>query len=277
MPEQISEKKSVQQEFLESEKYVALKKEVFDSVSLGRATKDMDIAPAFDYFEKELIKNGISEIPAEKLFWQTVTEKIKETRFKFIDKIIRPEIENKEYALARRLLTEELNKTVEELSHTLYANLSRKDTALRILKEEFYKIFPDVESLLEETEEEKRAKIKRPAGELGQGKKEESEEKWEKEKSQYLVEELEWPVPKGRELIPGLTIVLLDRQTDRMENIEFIEYPYFENGDLLVKVKWYGKDGIIKLASFGLAADMETGLWNSRYKPLFWEVKQKNK
>src|SRR3989338_7569106 len=102
MPEQISEKKSVQQEFLESEKYVALKKEVFDSVSLGRATKDMDIAPAFDYFEKEL---------------------------------------NKNYALARRLLTEELNKTVEELSHTLYANLSRKDAALRILKEEFYKIF----------------------------------------------------------------------------------------------------------------------------------------
>src|SRR3989344_1539333 len=100
MPEQILEKKPAQ-DFLKSEKFAALKKEVADSMASVDITEtgesDRDIAPVFDYFEKELIKNGISEVKAEKLFWQTVVEKIKVTRFKFIYRIIRPEIENRDY------------------------------------------------------------------------------------------------------------------------------------------------------------------------------------
>ncbi len=282
--EQISEKKSPP-DFLESEKYKALQKEVRESVSLGRADKDMDIAPVFNYFEKELIKNGISEVRAEKLFWQTVAEKIKEIRFKGIYRIIRSEIENSGYQLARRLLAEELNRTIEQLSHTLYANLSRKDEALRVLKEEFYKLFPEIEALIEETEEERRTKIKRPSGQL----EEDSYEKWEEEKGKYLVEKLEWTVPAGAELVPGLIVQLLDRENGGLQNFKFLELPRFnEDGDLTVEVdshynklssEMLGSESIeeIKLVDYGLVADAETGLWNSRYKPLLWEVKKENK
>src|SRR3989344_2742400 len=185
------------------------------------------------------------------------------------------------------MLTEELNKTVEQLSHTLYANLSRKDVALRVLKEEFYKIFPDVESLLEETEEEKRAKIKRPSGELGG--KEDNYEKWKKEKGKYWVEKLEWPVPAGNELVPGLVIQILDREGGRLHNIKFLEFPQFnKDGDLVVTIdssynklssEMLGSESIeeIKLADYGLVADVETGLWNSRYKPMLWELSAQKK
>ena len=98
---------------MESEKYKALQKEINEAVSLGRAEKDVDIAPAFDYFEKGVMEGGLSEIQAEKLFWQVVVEKIKEIRFKTICRIIHPEIESGDYVLARKMLMEELNKTIE--------------------------------------------------------------------------------------------------------------------------------------------------------------------
>lgn len=276
MPEQILEKKSVQEDFLGSEKYTALKKEVSDSMAsvdvLETGESDRDIAPVFGYFEKEAVKWGLSEFQAEKLFWQTVFEEIKETRIQDIYYTIRPDIENKNYAAARRVMTEELSKIIEQLSHTVFSNLSRKSVALTVLKEKFYGLFPEIEALIEETEEEKRAKIKvppsppDPEGEFREGL-----------RDPYLVEELKWLVPKTNELVPGLVVTFSDQGTQRIETIEFLEYPHFEDGDLFVKVKWNGQEGTIKLADFGLAAYVETDLWNSRYKSHRWKVKKEKK
>ncbi len=289
MSEQVSEKKS-SPDFLKSEKYAALQKEVADSVASVKLTEgekeDQDMAPVFDYFEKELSKNGISEVQAEKLFWETVAEKIKTIRFKFIYRMIRFEIETKEYALARRIMMEELRNTLQRLSPTLYHNLSKRSMAMVYLKEKFYAMFPEIEALIEETEEEKRAKIKRPTGEYGptaqkhvqeQFYQDEEDEKWEKEKGQYLVEKRNWEIPKNKDLKPGLKIIFLDRESNREYPMEFLEYPHFEDGDLFVKIKWNGEEDNIKLADFGLAPYVETGLWNSRYIPLNWEIKKENK
>ena len=286
MPEQITEKKSVQQEFLDSEKYAALKKEVADSMqsvdALETGESDRDIAPVFDYFEKEVVKNGFSEVWAEKLFWETVAEKIKEIRFKAIYRIIRPEIENADYLLARRMLMEELNKTIEQLSSTLYRNLSRRSVALTVLKEKFYNTFPEIESLIEETEEERRAKIKKPTGQLG---KEDDEmpppsdgEFREGFRDSYLIEERDWKVPDHKELVPGLTIIFWDKQTERIEEMGFRDIPRLgKDGDFFVKVIWRAVPGLINLATFGLMAYAQTGLWNSRYIPKRWEIKKENK
>lgn len=285
--EKVSSKSTIEQ-FKESAKYADLKKEVTDSMASIDVTEigesDRDIAPVLNYFEEEAINGGLSEVQAEKLFWQTVFEELKETRIRDIYYIIRPDIENKDYAVALRVMTEEFDKIIKQLSHTIFSNLSRKSVALTILKEKFYGLFPEIEALIEGTEENKMAKAKRPAGEYGLTAKKHLEEqfyedeedaKWEKEKGKYLVKELEWPVPKGSELVPGLVIALSDQEAKRMEDIEFLEYPHFEDGDLFVKVKWNGEEGNIKLFNFGLVADAETGLWNSRYKPLLWEIKEK--
>ncbi len=282
MSEQILEKK-LSPDFLESEKYAALKKEVADSMQsvdvLETGESDRDIAPVFDYFEKELIKNGFSEIKAEKLFWQTVAEEIQETRFRDIYYTIRPNIENKDYSSARRVLLKELNKIVEQLSHTLYANLSRKSAALTVLKEKFYKLFPEIESLIEETEEERRVKVKIPTGRLG-----ESEEVLppsegefrEGFRDSYFVEERDWKVPDHKELVGGLVITFMNNRLKISETIELLDIPHLgKGGDFFVKVKWNGAIGGINLADFGILAYAQTSLWNSHYIPIHWETKEK--
>ena len=262
--EQIENRRSVQEEFLVSEKYAALKKEVAESMAsvdvLETGESDGDIAPSFDYFEKHLTGEGFMEGQAEKLFWQAVAENLNRD-FQDIYYLVRPDIEKREYNSARQILVQELNKIIEKLSHTLYGNLSRKSVALMVLKEEFYKMFPEFEGINKEEEG---------------GKKEQDDEKWKREKGEYLVEYVIWNVPDGKQLIPGLKIALEDIEAKRMENIEFLEYPHLEEGELFVKVKWNGAEGNIKLADFGLAADAETGLWNSRYKPLLWELDGKS-
>ena len=153
---EIPNRKSVQEEFLDSEKYAGLKKEVAESMASVDVTEtgesDRDIAPVFDYFEKELSRNGFLEGQAEKLFWQTVAEKIK-PNFETIYYMMRADIENRDYDSARQIMTQELSKIVGRLSHTLYADLSRKSVALIVFKEEFYKLFPDFKGLAKEKEE----------------------------------------------------------------------------------------------------------------------------
>ena len=63
---------------------------------------------------------------------------------------------------------EELNKTIERLSSTLYHNLSRRSVALMILKEKFYDLFPEVESLIEETKEKKGVEAEIPTVRIGE-------------------------------------------------------------------------------------------------------------
>lgn len=230
-------------------------------------------------------QQGSSEVQSEKLFWKKVAEEIKETDFRNIYETIFPDIESGDYALARQALREELRKVIAEKNPAMYGNTDQRGSALLVLKEEFYKTFPEIEALLEETEEERGAKIKRPSGELS--KEEDSYEKWEQKKGKYWVEKLEWPVPAGNELTPGLAIQFLDRESGRLQNIKFLEFPRFnEGGDLAVTIdshfnklssEMLGSEAIeeIKLADYGLVADAETGLWNSRFKPMVWELPKK--
>lgn len=229
-------------------------------------------------------REGLLEIQNEKLFWKKIAEEVRETDFRIIYQEIFSDIESGNYVLARQALNEEIKKIIADKNMAMYGDTGQRDLAIIVLKEEFYKLFPEIEALIEETEGERRAKIKRPTREYGttaqkhveeQFYQDKEDEKWEEEKGRYLVEELEWPVPSGSELVPGLVIALSDQEAKRMEDIEFLEYPHFEDGDLFVKVKWNGEEGNIKLFNFGLAADVETGLWNSRYKPLLWEIKEK--
>ena len=86
--EKIPSKKLLQEEFLASEKYIALQKEVAESIAginFEDANKgNQDRSPLFDYFEKEVQRVGLSELQAERLFWQTVAEQIKESSFRAI-------------------------------------------------------------------------------------------------------------------------------------------------------------------------------------------------
>lgn len=232
--------------------------------------------------EKKSVREGRSEFQTEKLFWQKVVEEIKETDFRRIYEIIFPDIESENYALARQALKEEFRKIIAEKSPAMYNNTDQRGSAFLVLKGEFYKTFPDVESLLEETEEERRAKIKVPMG--GLGSEEDSYEKWEQEKGKYWVEKLEWPVPAGSELVPGLVVQLLDRENGQLYNIKLLDRPRLRGGsDLVVNIdsaynklssEMLGSESIeeIKLADYGLVADSETGLWNSRFKTMLWQL-----
>ena len=225
-------------------------------------------------------RERLSEFQTEKLFWKKVAEEIKETDFRRIYKTIFPDIESGNYALARQAFKEELRKVVAEKSPTMYSNTDQRGSALIILKEEFYKLFPELEFLIEETEEEKRAKIKISTGQLGKSDDEmppPSEGEFrEGFREQYLVEDLDWEIPKRDEFIPGLTIIFKDRMAQLKETIEFIDIPHLRpDGDFDVKVKWNDQEGLIKLADFGLLAYSGTGLWNSRYIPEHWEIKKK--
>ena len=65
-----------------------------------------------------------------------------------------------------------------------------------------------------------------------------------------MVEKLSWPVPKGKQLVSGLKIKLLDRgNNDKMENFEFLDDLYLDqDGNIMVKVKWNNSEGRIKLS-----------------------------
>ncbi|MDO8558924.1 MAG: hypothetical protein Q7R84_01185 [bacterium] len=230
--------------------------------------------------QNKSVSEGLSEVQAEKLFWRKVAEEIKETDFRRIYETIFPDIESGNYALARQALKEELRKIIAEKNPAMYSNTDQRGSALLVLKEEFYKLFPEIEDLLEETEEERRAKIKRPTGQLGESEETPSyseEEFREPLRDPYLVEEKNWEVPKERDLIPGLTIIFTDKENGRSETIEFVDWTYVQNGDFYVRVKWNGENRAIRLADFGLVPYNEVELWNSRYIPTHWELKKENK
>src|SRR3989344_4615425 len=100
---------------------------------------------------KKSAQEDRSEFQTEKLFWKKVAEEIKETDFRRIYETIFPDIESGDYALARQALKEELRKIIAEKSPTMYNNTDQRGSALLVLKEEFYKIFPEIEDLTRET------------------------------------------------------------------------------------------------------------------------------
>lgn len=231
--------------------------------------------------EAEADNKDISQVRTEKIFWETVAENTKEIDFRNIYEITHPDIENGNYTLARRDVNEELKKVISRISPLIYGNNDKRSLALIVLKGAFYKLFPEIESLIEETEEERRAKVKIPVGQLGR--KDEapplSEGEFREElRNPYKVEEETWGVPNQDELVPGLIITFIDRETYGSEVMELLAIPSLgEGGNLFVKVKWNGEVGLINLADFGLRAYAQTGLWNYHYFPKSWKMKNENK
>ncbi|MDP3730880.1 MAG: hypothetical protein Q8R34_00015 [bacterium] len=233
---------------------------------------------------KKSPQEGLSEVQAEKLFWKKTVEEIKETDFRHIYEIIFSDIESGNYVLARQVLNEELKKIIAKVSPTMYGNTSQRGFALMVLKEEFYKIFPEIEDLTRETKEESESEVKDPTVRLGEPVEMDIPAEGEFRegfRNPYLVEKLEWPEKLPTEFVLGLAGVIFDQKLERLITIEFLERAYYKGDDLFAKVKIGEKLGLaavvkeIKLADYGLAANAKTGLWNSRFIPASrWQIKK---